>query len=128
MSVIGILLGIALGAGLVLAAMRVPQRLGRLGLLLAISAFYLAFAFMEGDMGAAMLHSAVLLLFVGLGFWAWQHSPAALALAIMAHGIFDMVLHASAGHVGPDWWPAFCAAVDISLGLGLLLFDRKSRP
>ncbi|MGH1367934.1 MAG: hypothetical protein ACRBCL_04900 [Maritimibacter sp.] len=126
MSMLAILLGAALGLGLVFAVMRLPARAGRLGLLLIIAAFYPAFAIMAEDIAALVLHCVVLALFAALGWITWKSGPSALALAILAHGVFDAVLHVSGHHIGPAWWPEFCAAVDITLGFGLLWCDRKA--
>jgi hypothetical protein len=57
------------------------------------------------------------LLFAGLGF---KRSLWFAVAAIVGHGVFDFVHHWFIQNPGvPGWWPGFCLAFDVVLGVWL---------
>lgn len=106
--------------------------------LLTIAAFYPLFTLYyigsghEGGLGNLMIHLLIFGLFglmsaaglIKLKTWSALNW---LAVGILLHGVFDVLILAFAPHSqhGPSWWAEFCAAVDITLGLGLLSFRKR---
>lgn len=114
---------IGAGLGLVMTAAlwglgMLRERSGTAVTLVAIAAFYPVFAAAAGNPRALMLHSTVALAFAGLAAVGYRYSARIIAAGLIAHGLFDLVVHAP---FAPAWWPAFCAGVDVALG-GALLF------
>ncbi|MEW9918141.1 hypothetical protein AB2B41_00875 [Marimonas sp. MJW-29] len=96
-------------------------------ILVAIAAFYPVFAFENGAWGDRIFHLFFFALFLCLALWGYRRSARAVALGIAGHGVFDLAILPLSAPT-PDWWPTFCAGLDIVLGLALFLLWRKERP
>jgi len=94
-------------------------------ILIAIAAFWPLFAVAAQDDTHVLFHVAVFAVFGAIAFFSHRIGLAGLALALIAHGVFDGVLFTTA-HVGPLWWPVFCASFDVVLGVALFVHLRKS--
>lgn len=153
MSLWAIGVGIALGVAILIGAQR--QRIVHtstflLVTLAAIALFYPIFELFNGshnhasqvdrfstpDRVTAHLHMTghliVVSAFLAASFWALamrssQVAFTVLAVLILGHGLFDAIIFIfmPLSNSGPVWWPEFCAAVDITLGLGLLSFRKR---
>ncbi len=149
-ALVGLLLGIGSSAALLRSGIASDRR--ALGaaiavLLCAIAAFYPVFAVEHGGLLGLLIH-----LLIAAGFCACayrgahsvaQDGPKAapggalvggfqtglslLALGLMAHGVFDAALMFGPAMASgaPHWWPPFCAAYDITLGLFALWQSRR---
>ena len=95
------------------------ERSGLAVLLAAIALFYPVFAAQSGDIASAVLHGAIFLGFCALATAGFRRGASIIAGGLIAHGLFDIGL-IWLGAPGPDWWPAFCAGVDIIAG-GILV-------
>ena len=92
--------------------------------MIVIAAYYFLFAVMGASMDALLLE-----LLVGAGFIAaaaigFRKSLWIVAIALAAHGLLDFFHGALIDNPGvPAWWPAFCAAYDVTAAgyLGWLL-------
>lgn len=117
--------GAALAFGGVLIAIGAAgSRAAALIALIAIAAFYPVFAFDAPDWGGRIAHLAGLAIFAAAGVVCFRRKPAWLALIIIIHGVFDLLVgHESAN--APDWWPPFCAAFDVTFGLILYWAWRR---
>jgi len=84
--------------------------------LIVIASYYVLFAFMAGqavipEIIAASIFSGVAI----IGAFRW---PVLIGIGIFAHGIFDFAHNLLISNPGvPNWWPAFCAGVDVPLGI-----------
>ncbi len=93
--------------------------------LIVIAAYYVLFAFMAADAVVEELTIAaffVILAVAGARVW-----PLLAGMGIMLHGVFDWLhpmLFVNAGV--PEWWPSFCAAVDLLLGAWVIWSTRKN--
>ena len=97
------------------------RRAGIIGLIvIAIAGFWPLFAVAAQDDGQLFFHLAIFAAFAGAALYSHRIGLAGLALVLIAHGVLDLALH-STPHPGPLWWPAFCAAYDVTLGAALLL-------
>ncbi|GGL54193.1 hypothetical protein [Wenxinia marina] len=120
----------AVAAGLVVGALlfstlaRGPGRRTRLTwAVVAIAAFYPAFAIAEGDWAALGRHLGLFVIFVALAAWGSRAGLVVLGGALVAHGLIDLAL-LRADPPGPGWWPAFCASVDLLFGAAVLARSR----
>ena len=92
--------------------------------MIVIAAYYFLFAVMGASRDALLLE-----LLVGAGFIAaaaigFRKSLWIVAIALAAHGLLDFFHGALIDNPGvPAWWPAFCAAYDVTAAgyLGWLL-------
>lgn len=122
-------IGVAGGAGLIYAMHRIgmlEDRSGTAVLLAAIAFFYPVFAVMSGDPASIVVHGVIFAGFVALAAYGFKTGMYILAGGIIGHGVFDiglMILPAP----GPDWWPAFCAGVDIAAGAALIRLMQKRK-
>lgn len=119
----GLIGGLAVILGMWRAGMLV-ERSGVAVLLVAIAFFYPVFAVMDGQ--SIGLHSIVFLAFLALAAFGFRSGFGVLALAIAAHGVFDLAT-AFTNHPGPIWWPAFCGSLDIVAGLALWTLIKLQR-
>jgi hypothetical protein len=82
--------------------------------LIVIASYYVLFAVMGGSMRALVLESIVMTVFVCVAVLGFKFNLWLVVAALATHGVFDF-LH---GHIVsnpgvPEWWPAFCLAVDV---------------
>lgn len=122
MIVVAALIGVVGGAGLIWIMYRagmLAERSGAAILLAAIALFYPVFAAAEGDWLSFALHFAIFAGFAFLALRAFHKGMLLLAGGLIAHGIFD-IFAGSIAHPGPEWWPAFCAGVDIAAGVAVI--------
>ncbi|HND61014.1 MAG TPA: hypothetical protein PLB90_06000 [Opitutaceae bacterium] len=97
--------------------------------MIVIAFLYVLFAAIGG--GAAIPVEAV----IGLGFATlaaigFKKSGWFVVVALVGHGLFDVVHPHVIDNAGvPVWWPAFCAAYDVTAGvwLGQQLYRARSR-
>ncbi|MGH1353985.1 MAG: hypothetical protein ACRBBS_02740 [Thalassovita sp.] len=125
--ILPITVGLVSGVAIILAmktAGMLSERSGLAVLVGAIALFYPVFAVAGGaPISSILLHGAIFLGFAILALIGFRTGVGLLSALLIAHGIFDIVAHV-VGHPAPEWWPAFCAALDISAG-GLLLYLSK---
>ncbi len=120
--ILAALVGAAVGAGLMLAlfhARMLTERSGSAVLLASIAVFYPVFAATEGDMAGLILHLVIFAAFTWLALRGFRHGMHLIAGGLIAHGLFDLGVMVIDGP-GPDWWPPFCAGVDIVAGAALI--------
>ncbi|MCO4839331.1 MAG: hypothetical protein KC447_04350 [Rhodobacteraceae bacterium] len=121
--IVGLLLGSAIAFTLQSTGIA-KQRSGLAVTLIIIAAFYPAFAVANGDTYSFIIQTAIMALFVVCACFGFKRSAAIIALGLVVHGMFDvsMLFFKSPA---PIWWPTFCAAVDIVLGLWLFRLTRQ---
>ncbi|MFC0589313.1 hypothetical protein ACFFF7_07800 [Novosphingobium aquiterrae] len=89
--------------------------------LIVIASYYVLFAVMAGDRAALVPQLGVALVFATLAVIAGRHAPRLVGIGIALHGLYDLAFHLLGGGGGvPEWWPPFCGAIDIVLGLAVL--------
>ncbi|NWG91902.1 MAG: hypothetical protein HXY21_05270 [Parvularculaceae bacterium] len=85
---------------------------------------------MSGDGTAVLTQSAVAAGFIAVALVGHRAGIALVAAGIAAHGVYDFA-YATLGldHGAPQWWPAFCGAVDIVLAAAAMVgLKRKTAP
>lgn len=87
--------------------------------LIVIASYYVLFAFISFEsIGIEILIASIFSIVALAGAFRW---PILLGLGILTHGVFDFVHSSFINNSGvPQWWPAFCAGVDIVLGLWVM--------
>ncbi|SLN30099.1 hypothetical protein [Pseudooctadecabacter jejudonensis] len=122
--------GTAAGAAIVASLYWIgalKERSGLAVLVAAVAFFWPVFAFQAGAGNATIaLHSLIFIAFAALAAFGFRTSARFLAGLLIAHGALDGVLFFT-GHPGPHWWPAFCASLDITAGLALLVLIHKNK-
>lgn len=93
-----------------------------------IASYYVLFAAMADSSHALVLEllpGAVFLVVSVIGF-TW--SLWVVVVALMAHGIFDLVHDADISNPGvPSWWPAFCLGYDVTAAAYLAWMLKSAR-
>ena len=120
---LGVASGVAISALLIATGM-IRERSGGVVLVAAIAAFYPVFSFEDGPGDDRVLHLGVFATFLALSLVAWWTSHAAIGWLMIAHGVTDAVF-ASTEAPGPEWWPAYCGALDVAAGAIWILWSRR---
>jgi hypothetical protein len=98
---------------------------------IVVASYYGLFAVLGESPRALALESIVMAGFLVAAILGFKRNPWILAVALAGHGLFDSVHgHIIANPGLPEWWPAFCAAFDVTAGgyLAWLLRRRGARP
>lgn len=95
-------------------------------LLIVIASYYILFAFIYGEgIVQELLLATIFLLAAILG---GLYIPILTGIGIVAHGVFDLVYPFIINNGGvPLWWPAFCAGIDIPLGIWVIWLSYKGK-
>ncbi len=95
-------------------------------LLIVIATYYMLFAAVEEQPSRLFLEGLVALPFMTLAVLGQRRWPQLIGGGLVAHALFDVV-HGSlfANEVAPSWWPGFCAAIDLVLGLWFITRYRR---
>ena len=93
-------------------------------LLVSIAVFYPVFASENGSTSDVLVHLAIAGCFVVLAVLGYSRASWIVGIALIVHGVFDVLIVTTRFDVAPDFWAPFCLAVDVVLG-GWLLFDRR---
>ena len=97
---------------------------------IVIASLYSLFAVMGGSTRALVIESLVGVGFVALAVLGFRTSLWVVAVALGAHGLFDLVHGAVISNPGvPPWWPAFCGTYDIAAAgyLAWLIVSGRTR-
>ena len=82
---------------------------------IVIAFLYSLFAVMGASTKALVIESAVGAVFLAVAVIGFRSSLWLVALALAAHGVFDLVHGRVISNPGvPAWWPAFCLAYDVT--------------
>jgi hypothetical protein len=85
--------------------------------LIVVASYYVLFAVMA-DAGRTLLIEIVIASgFLLSAIIGYKRSLWLVAIALVGHGVFDIVHHLLIENSGvPRWWPGFCSAFDIIFG------------
>lgn len=94
--------------------------------LIVIATYYVLFAFIAQE---AILEEVIAaLIFILVAIVGGLAYPALVGIGIICHGIFDYLHSNFIDNSGvPVWWPAFCAGVDVILGIWVLWLTRQNQ-
>ena len=121
--VIGIALGIAVGLFLRFSGFDRDRGVYPT-ILIVIPGYYVLFAAMAGSTSAIIIESVVMLGFSLVAVWGFAKNYWWVAAGLAGHGVWDFIHGGLITNPGvPEFWPAFCSAIDLYLGawVGVLL-------
>jgi hypothetical protein len=95
---------------------------------MVVASYYPLFAVMGASTHALVLESLVCAAFLAVSAAGFRWSLRVVAVALAAHGIFDLTHAALISNPGvPGWWPEFCAAYDVTAAAYLAWLLRNGR-
>ena len=96
--------------------------------MIVIAVLYALFAVMGASTHALVLDSLAGAVFIALAVTGFKWSLWVVAVALAAHGIFDLTHAAVISNPGvPIWWPAFCLGYDVTAGAYLAWLLKSGR-
>jgi uncharacterized membrane protein HdeD (DUF308 family) len=97
-------------------------------ILIVIASYYVLFAAIAGDSAGAAVELAIAVPFVACALLGLRTGTTVVAVGIIMHGGYDL-MHSifQFEHGAPNWWPAFCGAIDLVLGLALIVTQSRDR-
>jgi len=97
---------------------------------IVVAFYYVLFAAMQASGRTLGVEIAVAAGFSSLAMIGFKRNPWWVAVALVGHGLFDLVHHRFIDNPGvPQWWPGFCGAYDVIAGvwLALLIMNRSRK-
>ena len=95
---------------------------------IVIAFLYALFAVMGASTQALLLELLVGSVFLAVAIAGFRSSLWAVAVALAAHGILDLVHDSVISNPGvPPWWPAFCLAYDLTAAAYLAWLLKTGR-
>jgi len=97
--------------------------------LIIIASYYVLFAVFDGSVHALVSELFIAVVFSAIALTGALVAPMVVGTGIVAHGLFDLVHDRLIENFGvPAWWPSFCASIDVSLGVWVLVLTlNRSR-
>ena len=93
--------------------------------LIVIAFYYVLFAFMSGE--GIVEESIVASIFLCAALFGGIFRSLVTGIGIALHGVFDFLHPLVIYNSGvPEWWPAFCGGIDITLGAWVIWLTLKS--
>ena len=93
--------------------------------LVVVASYYDLFAVMGGTGADLIAETIGFVIFAAVASVGFRTSLWIVVAGLAGHGLFDFLHHALIPNPGvPSWWPAWCAAYDVTAAacLGLLLW------
>jgi hypothetical protein len=86
------------------------------------------FGVISGDTNVIIIEMVIAAAFGAVAIWGYYYTLGIVGVGLIAHGVFDALHDRLLLNTGvPDWWAMFCLAVDVVLGLWLLILMRRRR-
>ena len=96
---------------------------------IVVGAYYVLFAAMTGSIEIVAMEVGLMAVFVVAAVAGFKSNLWIVAVALAAHGLFDMVHGRVLDNPGvPPSWPAFCATYDIGAGAGMAWIMKNGTP
>ena len=97
-------------------------------ILIVVAAYYILFAAMGASRGVLVAESLGAVVFTAVAIIGFNGNLWLVAAGLAGHGVFDMFHARLVTDPGvPVWWPAFCMAADVVLGICLAVLLRSGR-
>lgn len=100
-------------------------------ILVVIASYYVLFAAMAGSLSALGPELLVFALFAAVAAWGFRRDLWLVVAGLVAHAVLDFFHGGLVSNPGvPSWWPAWCAAYDLTAPAylaSLLLRGRVAR-
>lgn len=131
MSVTGLVIGTVLAVAIGLMATGVGLDRDRAFypvVTIVVASYYALFAVMGASLPSLVPELLAFALFLAAAATGYRRSLWIVALALAAHGVFDLMHAAFIANPGvPAWWPAFCLGYDVTAALYLAALLRSGR-
>jgi hypothetical protein len=96
--------------------------------LIVVALYYVLFAAMSGSLETVLLESIVMTGFAMAAVAGFKSSAWIVVGGLAGHGVFDALHGDLLENSGvPMWWPAFCAAYDVTAAAGLAWLVTSGR-
>ena len=99
-------------------------------ILIVVAFYYVLFSVMTGETNIVVYELLIALAFTITAIIGSKISIYIVAVGLIFHGIFDVFHNFIFLNAGvPSWWPGFCAAIDVVLGILVMYFalNRSSK-
>lgn len=84
-------------------------------ILVVIASYYILFAAMAGSLSALGPELVIFALFVAVAAWGFRRDLRLVIVGLVAHAVMDSFHGGIVSNPGvPPWWPAWCAAYDVT--------------
>jgi hypothetical protein len=94
--------------------------------LVVIASYYVLFAVVGGSSHALIGELVIAVVFSTVAILGALFFPTVVGIGILAHGLFDLAHDSIIENPGvPAWWPAFCASIDVLLGLWVIILRSR---
>lgn len=99
-------------------------------MVVVVASYYVLFAVQAGDATTVASESLITIVFAVAAAIGFRGSAWLTASALAGHGLLDGVHGLLVHNPGvPAWWPAFCAAFDVTAGAWMMLtLVRRRHP
>lgn len=92
--------------------------------LMVIASYYVLFAVMANE--SIVIELIVAICFAVFALLGVKKAPIMIGIGLILHGLYDIVhIYIYSISVAPNWWPEFCASVDITLGIWVVYLSVK---
>jgi hypothetical protein len=96
--------------------------------LVVIASYYILFATMAGALSALGPELFIFALFAGIAAWGFRRDLRLVIAGLVAHAVMDVFHGGIVANPGvPAWWPAWCAAYDITAPAYLAVLVWRGR-
>jgi hypothetical protein len=94
--------------------------------LIVVATYYVLFAAMGASRQTLIVEVIFATAFFALAVFGFKRTAWVVVAGLVAHGVFDFVRPAFIHNPGvPRWWPGFCLAYDLPLGVMLAVLLIK---
>lgn len=91
-------------------------------ILTVVALYYALFAVMGGSVRALLQESIAIVAFFVLAALGFRRSQWLVVAGLIGHGVYDCFHGLLISNPGmPQWWPYFCASIDVTMGAFLAL-------
>lgn len=97
-------------------------------ILVVIASYYILFAAMAGSVSALGPELVIFALFTAVAAWGFRRDLRLVIAGLVAHAVLDFFHGGIVSNPGvPSWWPAWCAAYDVTAPayLAVLVWRRR---
>lgn len=97
-------------------------------ILVVIASYYVLFAAMAGSLSALGAELLIFAVFAAVAVWGFRRDLRLVIAGLVAHAVMDSLHGGIVANPGvPSWWPAWCAAYDVTAPVYLAALVWRGR-
>lgn len=97
-------------------------------ILVVIASYYILFAAMAGSLSALGAELLIFAVFAAVAVWGFRRDLRLVIAGLVAHAVMDSLHGGIVANPGvPSWWPAWCAAYDVTAPAYLAVLVWRGR-